>query len=258
VPSDTRPTPRSIPTNLRLLVLLEEIAAIGIPVTPADLYGRIDLPKPSLHRLFVTLEQEGFLERTLDGRKYAPAPRLRKLAVMITTAPQQRNEVLLVLQALSELIGETCNYSMPERTGMKYVERAETKWPLRFNLPPVGSTVPFHCTASGKCYLASLPPARLRRLLELIEIKRFTDRTITDLNQLEAQIDTFRAQGFTIDDQEFMEGMIGLSVGVMIEGRLFGTLSFHAPCQRLDIATAHGHVAEMKRAAERIASILVA
>ena len=257
MPSDARPTQRSIPTNLRLLVLLEEITAIGEPVTPADLYARIDLPKPSLHRLFVTLEQEGFLERTLDGRKFAPAPRLRRLAVQVTSAPQQRSEVLMVLQALSEQIGETCNYAIPERTGMKYIERAETRWPLRFNLPPVGSTVPFHCTASGKCYLTSLPPARLRRLLELTARKRFTDKTITDPKQLEAQLDDFRAKGYTIDEQEFMEGMIGLSVGVMVEGRLFGTLSFHAPCQRLDVATAHSHVPRMHHAAAQIARILI-
>lgn len=256
MPSDARPTPRSIPTNLRLLVLLEEITALDAPVTPADLYSRIDLPKPTLHRLFLTLEQEGFLQRTPDGRRYAPAPRLRRLAVKVTTAPEQRNEVLLVLQALSEQIGETCNYSMPERTGMKYLERAETRWPLRFNLPPVGSTVPFHCTASGKCYLASLPPARLRRLLELTPLERFTDRTVTDRDELEAQIEAARAQGFTIDNQEFMEGMIGLSVGVMVEGRLFGTLSFHAPCQRLDVATANSHVPQMRAAADQIARVL--
>ena len=249
-------TERSIPTNLRLLVLIEEIAAIGSPVAPSDLYTRIDLPKPTLHRLFTTLEQEGFIERQPDGRRYLPAPRLRRLALRVASAAPQRAEVLLILQALSEQIGETCNFSVPDRSGMRYVDRAETKWPLRLNLP-VGTVVPFHCTASGKFYLSSLAPGRLRRLLDSLSLARHGPNTITERSILEAQIATIRDQGFAEDAEEFTQGMIGIAVGVRAEGRLIGTLSFHAPTQRLDLATARGHVALLDKTAQRIAAALV-
>ena len=39
-----------------------------------------------------------------------------------------------------------------------FADRVETDWPFRVLLP-VGTHVPFHCTASGKTYLASLPAA---------------------------------------------------------------------------------------------------
>ncbi len=247
---------RGIPTNLRLLVLLEEIATLGNPVAPSDLYARIDLPKPTLHRLFSTLEQEGFIERQPDGRRYLPAPRLRRLAMRVASAAPQRAEVLLILQALSEQIGETCNFSIPERSGMKYVDRAETKWPLRLNLP-VGTVVPFHCTAAGKLYLSSLPPERLRRLLDSLSPARHGPNTITERAALEAQIATIRDQGFAEDDEEFTGGMIGIAVGVRTEGRLMGTLSFHAPTQRLDLPRARRHVTLLNETAKRIAAVLV-
>ena len=246
----------TIATNLRLLVLLEEIAAIGAPVVPADLYARVALPKPTIHRLFTTLEQQGFIERQPDGRRFLPAARLRRLAMRVASTPPQRAEVLLILQALSRQIGETCNFSMPERDGMKYIDRAETQWPLRLNLP-VGTVVPFHCTASGKLFLASLPNERLRRLLDATPLERHTPKTITDRARLEAEIGRIQREGHAEDDEEFTPGMIGMAVGVRAEGRLLGTLSFHAPTQRLTLAAARGHVALLGETAQRIATALM-
>ena len=70
----------SIPTNLRMLLVLEEIAQSGVPVTPTEVNQRIGLPKPTIHRLFATLEAEGFIMRELDGKSYTPGKRLRRLA----------------------------------------------------------------------------------------------------------------------------------------------------------------------------------
>ncbi len=47
-----------------------------------------------------------------------------------------------------DLKSVTCNIATPDRDGMVYIDRVETKWPLRIQLP-IGTTVPFHCTASG-------------------------------------------------------------------------------------------------------------
>ena len=70
----------TIPTNLRLLLVLEEVARVGIPVTPTEVNATLELPKPTIHRLFATLEEEGFLQRDMDGRTYSPGPRMRVLA----------------------------------------------------------------------------------------------------------------------------------------------------------------------------------
>ena len=69
-----------IPTNLRLLILLEEVARVGHPLTPSALAEALDLPKPTVHRLLATAEAEEFLQRHVDGRSYGPGRRLRKLA----------------------------------------------------------------------------------------------------------------------------------------------------------------------------------
>ena len=59
---------KAIPTNLRLLLLLEEVARVGVPLTPTAANEVLGLPKPTVHRLFHRLEEEGFLQRDIDGR----------------------------------------------------------------------------------------------------------------------------------------------------------------------------------------------
>ncbi len=255
--ADHSETGETIPTNLRLLLLLEEIAKIGVPVTPTEINQRLGLPKPTIHRLFATLETEGFLQREIDGRSYTPGRRLRDLSTGVLTSLRVRTARLAVLNALAEEIGETCNIAMPDRDSMVYIDRVETKWPLRIQLP-IGTHVPFYCTASGKMYLASLNPAHLERYVHAGRRVARTPRTITDPHELLSEIDRTRERGHSQDDEEFMEGMIALAVPIRDgHGRLLSTLSFHAPTQRLSLSDAHGFLPQMHQAASELSRLII-
>ena len=199
----------NIPTNMRLLLVLEAVAEAGVPVTPTEVNASLDLPKPTIHRLFATLEDEGFLQRDMDGRTYSPGPRLRTFAAGVLSSLRIRTARQAILKRLSGLIGETCNIALPDRDAMIYLERVETEWPLRIQLPP-GTRVPFHCTASGKMYLSSLAPNHLRRFLNSAELAASTSKSITDRNALLDEIQTIRRQGYALDRGEFMDDMVAL------------------------------------------------
>ena len=82
---------------MRLPPVPEAVARAGVPVTPTEVNARIGLPKPTIHRLFATLEAEGFLQRELDGRFYTPGRRLRKLATNVLSSLRVRTARLAVL-----------------------------------------------------------------------------------------------------------------------------------------------------------------
>ena len=172
-----------IPTNLRLLVALEAMAEAGVPVTPTEVNARLGLPKPTIHRLFATLEEEGFVQREIDGRTYSPGRRLRVLSSRVLSSLRIRTARVAILRRLSEEIGETCNIALPGRDAMIYVERVETQWPLRIQLP-IGTRVPLPCTASGKVYLASLRRAHRERTLRAMRLEARTPNTLTEVDAL--------------------------------------------------------------------------
>ena len=245
-----------IPTNLRLLVLLEEVAKAGVPVTPSSLKETLNLPKPTLHRLFHTAEEAGFLQRDIDGRSYGPGRRLRRLAIDTVSSQRVRMVRLTILRRVAETIGETCNISMPDRDGMVYLDRVETHWPLRIQLP-IGTKVPFHCTASGKMYLSSLRGPYLDRFLANAVMEHRVPATITDKDALKAEIEKTKARGYSIDAEEFMEGMGAIAVPIYdMQKRLVSTLSVHAPLQRISIDELETKVSIMLHAANELSELI--
>lgn len=246
----------TIPTTLRLLLVIERIAEAGVPVTPTDVNAHMALPKPTIHRLFHTLEDEGFVRRDMDGRSYSPGPRLRSMAGGILSSLRIRTARQAILRRLSREIGETCNIALPDRDAMLYLERVETEWPLRIQLP-IGTRVPFYCTASGKMYLAALARTHLKKYVAATDPGRRTPNTITDPGALMAEIDTVRAQGYALDREEFMQDMSALAVPVPdMQGRLMVTLSCHAPTLRFDVARMLACLPALRAAAEDLSTLV--
>lgn len=247
----------TIPTNLRLLSVIEVVASAGVPVTPTDVNAELKLPKPTIHRLFATLEAEGFLQREIDGRTYTVGQRCRKMSLNILSSLRVRTARLAVLSRLGEAIGETCNIAVPDREAMVYLDRVETKWPLRIQLP-VGTQVPFYCTASGKMYLSTLQDSHLKRYLGATRFHPRTGQTLTDPARIKEEVLATRARGYAQDNEEFMDGMIALAVPIQDDlGRLVSTLSFHAPTQRLTLEESYRHLASLRAAAAELSDLLL-
>ncbi|AXT29138.1 IclR family transcriptional regulator (plasmid) [Ruegeria sp. AD91A] len=254
--TDTKDREPQIPTNLRLLLILEEVARRGVAVKPSDLIDALGLAKPTIHRLLQTAEAEGFLQRDLDGRSYGPGRRLRLLSVNTMSAEHLRTARLAILRGVADEVGETCNLAIPDREGMIYLDRVETKWPLRIQLP-IGTQVPFHCTASGKMYLSTLRPKTLNGFLSAGKLKQQTTRSLTEPESLLSEIKMTAERGFSTDDEEFMAGMVAIAVPVQdAQGRLVATLSVHAPTQRHDVGSLMSFLDTLRRGSEHLSRLL--
>lgn len=244
-----------IPTNLRLLIILEEVARLGVSVKPTDLIESMGLPKPTIHRLLQTAEAEGFLQRDIDGRSYGPGDRLRALAVNTMSSERVRTARLAIMKSAAEEIGETINLATPDREGMTYLDRVETKWPLRIQLPR-GTQVPFHCTASGKMYLSSLKSTTLNSVLNSKPLEKLTEQTISDPEILRRELAEIRKQGFSQDNEEFMTGMAAIAVPILDpQDRLLATLSVHAPVTRCSLEQIIGFLDPLRTAADKLSEL---
>jgi len=247
----------AIPGNLRLVVLLERICASETPVTAADIMAEMDLPKPTAHRLLSTLETEGFIRRHADGRGYVSGHRMQRLAAGMVSTMRQRAPVSMLLRDLSEKIGETCNIAQRDGDAVVYIDRVETKWPLQIALP-IGTRVPLHCSAAGKVWLASLSEAERAPLLHISALERRAPNTITDPAALLEELRLTRQRGWGEDNEEAIEGMVALAVPIADQaGRLYATLSFHAPVLRMSLDKARSHLDLMHRTAQQISTVFL-
>lgn len=245
-----------IAPNLRVLHILEIIADADGPMVPAEISRAMGLPKQTVHRLCATLEENGFLVRDADQKGLRPARRMRAISSGLLSGSHIHIARHQILQDLSRQVGETVNFVLAEENGMIYQDRVETDWPFRIQLP-IGTHVPFHCTASGKTYLASLPPKKRSALVSSLSMEKLTENTIATEDALHAELKTVRRQGFALDDQEFVNGMVAIAAPVRDpRGKFFAAVAFHGPIQRLSLDYAKSCRDVLFQAAERLKATL--
>ena len=246
-------TGSSAERSLRLLALLAEA---GRPMSLADLSARLGLPKGTAHRICLQLLDSGFLVREADERQFGVGPALRRLAFSTLNHGVARGLRHDVLAQLVEAIGETCNFTTQDGTEVLYLDRVEAKWPLRLTLD-VGSHVPLHCTASGKLFLALMPPAERDAVIERIALPRMTPQTLVAKKALRAECESIAAAGHSCDREEFIAGLIAVAVPVgPPEGPVRAAIAVHAPTARMSLKQALAKLPALKAAAAKMRELL--
>ena len=241
--------------TLRLFALLEVVASKDQFFSLQNLAEETGMPKPTLHRMLQQLESAGLLERSGDGRQYGTGVRLRKLAESLLLNDTFHGARHGVLRALVNEVGESCNLTALSGSEVMYLDRVETPAPLRFYLHS-GSRVPVHCSASGKLFLAGMTPSQRQRLLAHAPLEAFTPKTLTDLDALEEEIKQVKRQGFALDNEEFLPGLMCVAVLVPSpSGRSNLCVAVQAPIMRLTPDKALGLLPALQRAADAFSRI---
>lgn len=244
-------------TALRVLRILDTVAGSSSPMTATEINQVLNLPKPTIHRLCLMLEKEGYLQPRLDGRGYLPGNRLSSMAMgVFSNNDHWRTERHAILQRLSEDVGETCNISVPDGSEIVYFDRVETHWPLRIQLKK-NDRVPLYCTASGKLFLNHLPSAKRSRLISRLPYEQFTPNTLTNVNKLKDELKRLAKADIGIDNEEFMQGMVAVAVPLKnSDQQFFGALAMHAPSARLSLNDAMKHIPRLREAAAELVEVI--
>ena len=242
--------------TMRLFGLLEVMAAKDQRYSLQGLVEETGLPKPTLHRMLQQLEGAGLLQREGDGRHYGIGTRLRRLSENLLFNDSLHGARHTVLRQLVEEIGESCNLTSLSGSEVVYLDRVETAAPLRFYLHP-GSRVPVHCSASGKIFLSQMSAAQRRRLLSNAPLETYTAKTLTDPAALEKEVQRVRKDGFAIDNEEFLSGLLCIAALVPSGDEAPSNLciAVQAPIMRLDTAKAKTLLPALQRAALALSRI---
>ncbi len=250
------PSEERIPTNLRCLLILEVLSRADRAMTATEINAEIGLPKQSMHRLCNTLEEEGFITRSGGSMRYHAARRLRELGAGLLAHSNLHVIRHQILENVARAVGETVNYAVPHSGGMSYIDRVETDWAFRVQLP-IGSRVPFHCTASGKTFLASLPPSQCKTLIASLDLSRQTDATLITADDLLSEVKRVRKQGYALDQEEFIKEMVAIAVPIYSkDGHYIGAVSFHGPTQRISIEKSLSELPRLQQASRQLSDAL--
>jgi DNA-binding IclR family transcriptional regulator len=237
---------------LRAFRVLEILAEADKPLVLADIVGRIELPKQTVHRILKQLESAWLVTRGTSGRSYECSSRVRQMAVNALMHSGLAAPRHAILQQLVDRIGETCNLTVLNGDDIVYLDRVETQWPLRVHLQP-GSHVPPHCTSSGKLLLSLLPRFRRERLINSLPLRVQTANTITTLDGLRTELAQTRRRRIGVNNQEYLQGLISIAVPVMLDrNRACAAVAVQAPVGRATLESLLEFLPNLRQAAEEI------
>jgi IclR family acetate operon transcriptional repressor len=242
---------------LKAFSLLEIVAGMDHPPTLAELTEAAGLPKPTLHRWLAMLEGADLLRRMPDGRRYELAARATALAFAILSNNSGSTQRHQILERVVGRLGESCNLTVLEGSEVMYLDRVEAAAPLRVAFQK-GSRVPAHASASGKLFLAMMPPAKRDRLIGTLALERHTANTLADAETLRTELGRIRRDGYAFDDEEFLSGLFCVAVPIFDRtGRdCIAALALQAPVVRVSRANAAERLPTLREAAEALAVTL--
>jgi DNA-binding IclR family transcriptional regulator len=100
---------------------------------------------------------------------------------------------------------------------------------------PVGEFTKMHWSALGKAILAELSPERVSDIVETHEFTKRTENTITELDELQAELEEIREVGYAIEDEERKVGIRSVAVPLTdASDQAIGSLSISGPKHRFD------------------------
>ena len=186
----------------RATAILDFVAMSARDVALGEISARTGLHTSTAFHLAKTLVALGLLGQDPETRRYRIGSRLFTLA-----AGAMNDNTLLalgfpILERLSAETGEAAHLAVRSRQEIVLVARTAASGMLQMSERTGGSRPP-HATAIGKILLAYMPPDKRHDLLARLDLSSFTDRTITDLQQLNIELDNVRARGLAYDRCEF-------------------------------------------------------
>ena len=210
--------------HLERLILILEIVSQKDVASVAEICAHSDLPKPSAYRLVQDLVAAGLLEPVARGQ-FSIGARLKRI-----THKDHSDAALLdvIAPALKQAAAEEGAAFFVSRLRGKSVEIIHVETPqtgVSFLHPGLGRR-PLHACSCSKAVAAFSPQLVFDEAVKK-QLRAYTEFTLTDLGDLEAEFATIRAQGFAECVEEIERGMCSVAVPVTPQG-IGATLSIGA------------------------------
>ena len=217
----------------RILNILEIILKDPENYTAKKIANNLKIPLATVYRQLEILCEEKFLVHS-NNKTFIPGPKIRE--IILKSLPYEPNFTLRrsFLRKLTNDIQETVSLSMPIGTKLVYFDRIQFHWPMQLNLD-AGDHLPLHASASGKLYLSFLDNNYAIQIFKNIKTPKTAKNTITKIGQFKKELIKIKKQGYAFDNEEWFNGMVGLSVPIINNNTLSFCLSTHTAKSRKNI-----------------------
>ena len=214
-------------TAFDLLEHLKELDGASL----AELDTEIDLAKSTLHRYLSTLHDRGYLVK--EESEYNVALRFLNLAEYARTRKTEYVMAKSKVDEFAEETGERVQFIVEEHGYGIFSYRSLGQQAVKPN-PDIGDRVPLHSYAAGKAILAHIPKEDVHDILHRRGLRKQTENTLTDREDLFEELESVRDRGYAFNNQENILGLRAIGAPIRgKEGQIIGAISISGPTHRM-------------------------
>lgn len=222
---------QSVDRALTILDILQEIPD-GLGVT--ELSYKLDVSKSTVHRLLMSLLQNGFVKQDQQSERYILGLKLIKLGQSVSDNLDIRKVASPYLHQLAKVLGETAHLVIMENNEVVYVDKIESTATIRM-FSNIGKRAPMHCTGVGKAILAFLPAQKILQIINETGLQKFTNKTIVTSDNLVNHLSEIKKRGYSIDDEEHELGIKCAAAPIFNHNNeVIAGISVACPTMRID------------------------
>ena len=218
---------KAVETTLQIIEALDEREG----GRPTNLGSALGLAKSTVHDHLNTLVEHGYV--TKEGDLYVLSHKFLSLGEATRGRQKAYRLARAYVEKLAAKTNERAQFIVEENNEGVYLHTAQGEDGVRTD-SGVGRRVPLHATAAGKSILSELSTSRVHEILDARGLPQLTSTTITDREDLLAQLKQIHERGYATNDGEntVRLGAIGTPV-LAPDDTVIGALSISGPTNRM-------------------------
>jgi IclR family KDG regulon transcriptional repressor len=179
----------------------------------SDVVRKTGLNKTTAKRLISNLAHRGFLQQDPVTKQYQLGMRLFELGGIVFSSFSLRHAAAYPMSRLQNEVGATVLLGTMMDDELVYVDKREGKGMIRIS-SDIGWRRPLHYGMLGMVLMANLDSKEVRRILKKNPLQAHTPFSITDEDAFSLRLEKIRNQGYIVEHQEAVEGVVGIAAPI--------------------------------------------
>jgi DNA-binding IclR family transcriptional regulator len=198
----------------RAMDLLLAFPKYGPEIGLSALARQLNLNKTTTYRILKTLEGQGFIARSPDGRSYRLGMRVFELGAYYQSQLNVRRLSLPHLLEVTNRTREATFLCVREGNEALCIERVEAKHSNEYFALRVGGRQPLHCGGASRVLMLTLNDEEVEAYASQTGLKPLTPHSITTLDQLKEDISRTRTQGYAFSNEDVTLGIAAIGAPI--------------------------------------------
>lgn len=216
--------------TMRVLNILEILSTHSEGLTLTEISNVLSIPKGTISPIIHTLSENKFVFLNEDSHKYSIGIATYCVGSTYSSNLSSLDFIKNEMKDIVKKTNEICQMAILVNNQVLYIAKFDCENPIRI-ISSVGKKFPAYCTALGKALLSNKSLDELKKIYP-DNLKAFTKNTITNLEDLEKQLQETKKTSIAIEIEEINDQTACVGIPLVHKDKVLAAISVSFPIFR--------------------------